>query len=178
MAEICVRASADELVIFFESNSGAPILSEMPASPESDGDADPCEGNASEGKSVGARENAMAEDADARCPAEKQDKACYFQEENTVTRGERFAADCAARLERARRPIDDEDNPGNLNEQWPRYRHRLGRNYTWRMFRVLNREPLLVNRNLSSASLIENWPGSYLAEHSSVEPCDQRQAGG
>src|SRR5580658_4241190 len=136
MPEIGVGASADELVIFFESDPGAPILSEMPASPEGEGNADPCEGNASQGKSVGAKENSLAENADPRCPAEKQDKAHNFQEENAGTRGERFVADRAPGLQRARRPIDDEDDPGNLNEQWPRRHHRLGRNYTWRMFRV------------------------------------------
>ena len=125
MPEIGVGAGADELVIFFESDSGAPILSEMPARPEGKGNADPCEGNASEGKSVGAGENAIAENAYAS-PAEKlekvyyfekQDKADYFQEENTVTRYERFAADGAARLERACHPIDDKDNPRNLDQQ-------------------------------------------------------------
>jgi len=63
MPEMGVGAGADELVIFFESDAGAPILSEMPARPEGDGDADPGEGNASEGKRVGAREDAIAENS-------------------------------------------------------------------------------------------------------------------
>src|ERR1700721_4848253 len=98
MPEIRVGASADELVIFFESDSGAPILSEMPASPEGEGDAHPREGNASQRKSVAGRESVLAENADARCPTEKQDKAHNFQQENAVTRGEGFAADCGTRL--------------------------------------------------------------------------------
>ena len=41
MAEVGVGTAADELVTLFEGDAGAPVLSEMPARPESDGNADP-----------------------------------------------------------------------------------------------------------------------------------------
>jgi len=59
-----------------------------------------------------------AENADPRRLTEKQDEAHNFHEENTVTRGEGFSTDRAARRQRTRRPIDNKDQPGNLNEQW------------------------------------------------------------
>ena len=49
MPEMSVGTSADELVVLFESDSGAPILSQVPAGPQSDSDADPGECDARNG---------------------------------------------------------------------------------------------------------------------------------
>ena len=100
MPEISVGPAADELVVFFQSDSGAPILSQVPARPQSDGDADPSEGNTRNGQCVGAEKNVMIENAHLPfiAVAEEQDKAEDFQKEDAVTRGEGFLADGAARL--------------------------------------------------------------------------------
>ena len=115
MPEIRVGAGADEFVALFESNSGAPILSQVPAGPESDGDTDPCERDARGGDSVGLRENVAAKNGDLRRLAEEQDKAKNFQKKDSVTRGEGFLAEGATRLQRARRPVGDKDDPRTFN---------------------------------------------------------------
>lgn len=84
MAEISVGAGADEFVVLFESDAGTPILSQVPARPESDGDADPGEGDGRNPKGVGPGKNVMTKPADryfvAVSVTEEQDKANDFQE--------------------------------------------------------------------------------------------------
>ena len=121
MPEISVGPAADELVVLFESDSGAPILSQVPAGPQSDGDADPGECDARNGKRVCPRENMMTENPDLRCVAEEQDEADDFEKEDGETRRERFPADGATRLQRARRPICDKDDPRTFNEITPNH---------------------------------------------------------
>src|SRR5271157_3040779 len=100
MPEISVGPGADELVVLFESDSGAPILSQVPAGPQSDGDADPGECDARNGKSVCPRDNAMTKNADLPYAAEEQDKTKDFQKEEAATRRQGFPADGPARLQR------------------------------------------------------------------------------
>jgi hypothetical protein len=121
MPEVGVGSGADELVFFFKCDSGAPILSEVPASPQGDGDANPGEGDAGEGKSVGTRENVTAKKADFGCVAEKQDKAKNFEKKDAVTRRERFLADGAARLQRTDCPVCDKNDPRSLDEGMPNH---------------------------------------------------------
>ena len=79
MPEMSVGSSADELVILFESDSGAPILSQVPAGPQSYGDADPGEYDTRNRKSVCPMDNAMTKNADLRSVAEEQCEAKNLQ---------------------------------------------------------------------------------------------------
>ena len=72
MPEVSVGPSADQLVVFFESDSGAPILPQVPAGPQSDSDADPGESDTRNGKSVCPRDNAMTKSADPTEVAESE----------------------------------------------------------------------------------------------------------
>jgi hypothetical protein len=78
MPKISIRPTADELVVLFERGPGAPILSQVPASPQSDCDADPRECDAHNGKTVRLRDDAMTKNSDPRCVAEEQDEAKNF----------------------------------------------------------------------------------------------------
>src|SRR5258707_72172 len=84
-AETSVGPSMNELVVLFESDSSPPILSQVPAGPQSDSDADPGEYYARNSKSVGSMENAMTKNADLRCVAEEQGEATNFQKKDAVT---------------------------------------------------------------------------------------------
>lgn len=117
--EIRVGAGANELVVFFESDSRAPILSQVPAGPESDRDASPGEGNAGNGKSVAARENLTTENADLPCVTEEQDETEYLEKKNAATRREGFPADGAPRLQCTREPVNDEYDPWTFNQITP-----------------------------------------------------------
>jgi len=75
MPEMSVGPSADELVVLFERDSGAPILSQVPASPQSDGDAHPGKRNAQNGKSVRSMNNTMTKNADLRRVAEERGRS-------------------------------------------------------------------------------------------------------
>jgi len=121
MPEMSVGASTDELVVLFESDSRTPILSQVPAGPESDSDADPGECDARNGKSVCLMDNAMTKNADLRDVAEEQDKAKDFQKEEAATRRKGFLADGPARLQRARRPVCAKDDPRTFNEITPNH---------------------------------------------------------
>jgi len=121
MTEISVGPRADELVVLFKSDSGAPILSEVPAGPQSDRDANPGECDAGDGKSVGPRQNVMTKNTDPRHVAEKQDKAKNLQKKDAVTRGDRFLADGPARLPRAHRPVCDKNDPRTFNQVTPNH---------------------------------------------------------
>ncbi len=92
MPEMSVGPSTDELVVLFESDTGAPILSQVPAGPQSDRNADPGECDARNGKSVCPMDNAMTKNADPRSVAEEQDKAKDFQKEEAGTRRKGFLA--------------------------------------------------------------------------------------
>src|ERR1700737_709175 len=85
MSKASVGPSANELVVLFESDSSAPKLSQVPAGPQSDSDADPGEYYARNSKSVCSMENAMTKNADLRCVAEEQGKATNFQKKDAVT---------------------------------------------------------------------------------------------
>ncbi len=119
MPKMSVGPCADELVVLFESNSGAPVLSQVPASPKSDSDADPGKRNAYNGKCVCSMDNAMTKYSDLRCVAEEQDEASNFQKKDAVTRREGFPTDGPACLQCARRPVCDEDDPRTFNEVAP-----------------------------------------------------------
>ncbi len=75
MPEISVGPSADELVVLFKGDSGAPILSQVPTGPQRDRDADPGKCDAHDGKRVGSMDNAMAKNTDPCCVAEEKYKA-------------------------------------------------------------------------------------------------------
>ncbi len=85
MSKTSVGPSANELVALFESDSSAPILSQVPAGPQSDSDAYPGEYDARNSKSVCSMENAMTKNADLRCVAEEQGKTNNFQKKDAVT---------------------------------------------------------------------------------------------
>jgi hypothetical protein len=59
--------------------------------------------------------NAMTKNADLRYVAEEQNKANDFQKEEAGTRRQGFPADGPARLQRARRPVGDKDDPRTFN---------------------------------------------------------------
>jgi hypothetical protein len=101
MAEMSVGASTDQLVVLFESDAGAPKLSQVPASPQSESDANPGECDAGDGNSVCPRDNEVSENADVPSPGEEQDKAGYFQKEEDGTRHQGFVASDPARPQRA-----------------------------------------------------------------------------
>ena len=88
MPEMSVGPSTDELVVLFESDSGAPILSQVPPGPQSDSDPDPGECDAHNRKGVCPMDNAMTKKADLRYVAEEQYKAKNFQQKDAVTRRE------------------------------------------------------------------------------------------
>ncbi len=121
MPEMSVGPSADELVVLFESDTGAPILSQVPAGPQSDSDADPGECDARNGNSVGPMDNAMTKNADLPYVGEEQDKAKDFQKEEAGTRRKRFPAKGSARLQRARRPVCAKDDPRTFNDITPNH---------------------------------------------------------
>ena len=121
MTEMSVGPSTDELVVLFESDTGAPILSQVPAGPQSNSDADPGECDARYGKSVCLMDNAMTKNADLRYLGEEQDKAKDFQKEEAGTRRQGFPADGPARLQRARRPVCAKDDPWTFNEITPNH---------------------------------------------------------
>ena len=64
MPEMSVWPSANELMVLFESDSGAPILSQMPTGPQSDPNPDPGECDSSNSQGVGKRENTVPKNAD------------------------------------------------------------------------------------------------------------------
>jgi len=121
MPEMSVRPGADELMVLFESDSSAPILSQVPTGTQSDSNADPGECDARNGKSVGPMDNAMTKNVDPRYVAEEQDKAKNFQKKAAVTRRQGFLADGPARLQCARRPVGDKDDPRTFNEVTPNH---------------------------------------------------------
>src|SRR5260370_10473314 len=85
MPKTSVGPSANELVVLFESHSSAPILSQVPAGPQSDSHSDPGAYYARNSKSVCSMENAMTKNADLRCVAEEQGKANNCQKKDAVT---------------------------------------------------------------------------------------------
>src|SRR5271155_1359137 len=115
MPEISVRPGADELVVLFECDSGAPILSQVPAGPQSNRDAEPGKRNTHDGERVCSSDNAMTKNANSRRVAKEQDEAQNLQKKDAVTRREGFPTDRPACLERARRPVNDEDDPWTFN---------------------------------------------------------------
>ena len=121
MPEMSVGPSTDELMVLFESDTGAPILSQVPASPQSDSDADPGECDARNGKSVCLMDNVMTKNADLRYAGEEQDKAKDFQKEEAGTRRQGFPAEGPARLQRARGPVCAKDDPRTFNDITPNH---------------------------------------------------------
>jgi len=121
MPEMSVGPSTDELVVLLESDTGAPILSQVPAGPQSDSDTDPGERDARNGKSICPMDNAMTKNAGLRYVAEEQDKAKDFQKEEAGTRRKGFPAEGPACLQRARRPVCDKDDPRTFNEITPNH---------------------------------------------------------
>ena len=79
MPEMGVGPRADEFMVLFESDSAAPKLSQVPAGPQRDREADPGEGDGRNGKSVGSMHNAVAKNADRTCVAEDQYKPRIFR---------------------------------------------------------------------------------------------------
>ncbi len=119
MPEMSVGSGADEFVILFESDSGAPILSQMPAGPQSDSNADPGECDARNGKRVRPVENVMTENADRRDAAEERNKARDFQKNEAGTRREGFLTDSPACLQRAHSPVHAKHDPWAFDKIMP-----------------------------------------------------------
>ena len=63
MSQARVWSGADQFVIFFDRDTGAPVLSQMPARPQCQRDPGPGERDACHAKSKTARQNSAAEDA-------------------------------------------------------------------------------------------------------------------
>lgn len=74
-----VRPRADQFVILFDCDAGAPILSQMPACPQCERNPGPSECNARDTKSVGTRDHSMAEDPNLCVVAEEQNEAGNFK---------------------------------------------------------------------------------------------------
>lgn len=84
MPEISIGPSADDLVVLFESDSRAPILSQVLPGPQSDSDADPGECDARNSKRIRPMDNAMTKNTDLRCVAEEHGKAKNLQKKDAV----------------------------------------------------------------------------------------------
>jgi hypothetical protein len=111
-----VRPRADQFVIFFDRDAGAPILSQMPARPQCQSDSGPREPNADHAQSESTRNESMPENPDLRLIAKEQNEAGNLNEENAVARSERLRPLRSPGLERAHRPIDNKDDPRALDE--------------------------------------------------------------
>ena len=98
MPEMSIGPSADDLVVLFESDSRAPILSQVPPGPQSDSDADPGECDARNRKGIRPLDNGMTKNTDSGCVAKEHGKAKNLQKKDAVARGEGFLADRPARL--------------------------------------------------------------------------------
>jgi len=122
MAKMSMGPTADELVVLFQSDSGAPILAQVPARPESDGDAYPRECHAGNFKSVIPMHNQVTENASPYEVAEDQYVAKKLQSEDPIPRRGGFLADGTARLQRAHQPVDAKYDPRPFSEVSPSHR--------------------------------------------------------
>lgn len=121
MAKMSVWPGADEFMVLFQSDSGAPILSQVPARPESDGDADPGEYDAGSGKSVAPMHNEVTKKAYIRGAAEEKYVTKNLQSEDAIPRRVGFLADGPARLQRAHQPVDTKHDPRPFGEVSPNH---------------------------------------------------------
>ena len=84
-AEIYAGSGADELVIFFERDSGAPIKSAARAGLESDGDIDPGKGDSDGRNGSGPWGNVTTDGANFGNFAKEQDKVDNLHQQEAVT---------------------------------------------------------------------------------------------
>src|SRR5579863_4436871 len=114
-----VRPGADQFVIFLDRDSRAPILSKMPARPQCKRDPSPGKHYSRDRKSIGAMDDSLAEKANLCLIHKQQREARNFKEKNAITRSKRFGPGCTPGLERAHRPVSDEDDPRCFDEIAP-----------------------------------------------------------
>ena len=110
-----IRPGADQLVIFLYGDSSAPVLAQMPARPNRQRDARPRKRYGSDADTKTFRDYSLAQKADIGRMPKKQNETDDFEKHDAVARRKRFPLFGRLGIQRADRPIEDENHPRDVD---------------------------------------------------------------